>query len=82
MRSPAIDRRQRERQLDAHERLQAREAGAARRLERVGRNVAQPLDHVAIEDQERVRDERDLDGRCVTPVNGTSSWKSARLGIV
>ena len=46
-----------------HEGLPACEAHAARRLERIRRHGAQPLDHVAVEDEERVRHERDLDGR-------------------
>ena len=62
--------------------LPAVEAHPARRLEHLGRRGAEPGDDVREEDHERVADERDLDRRVGEPVNGTRSWKSARLGIV
>ena len=55
------DRRQRQRQLDPPERLPPRQPHPARRLEHLGRRRAEPFEHVAEEDQERVADERDLD---------------------
>ena len=72
----------RERQLDPRQDLAPREAHPARRLEHLGRRRAEPGEDVREQDHERVGDERDLDRRVVSPVNGTRSWKSARLGIV
>ena len=57
------DRRQRERQLDAQERREAREAPSARDVDQLDGDVAQPLDDVPVEDEQRVRHERDLDRR-------------------
>ena len=57
-------------------------AHPARRLEHLRRRAAEPVEDVAEEDQQRVADERDLDRRHGQPGQGTSSWKSARLGIV
>ena len=57
------DGRQRERDLDAHQRLGRRQPHAAGGLEHVRRNCPQALERVAEEDQERVADERDLDRR-------------------
>ena len=78
----ADDRRHGQRQLDPQQHLPPRQPHPAGGLEHLGRRRAQPGDDVREEDHERVGDERDLDRRVVSPVNGTSSWKSARLGIV
>ena len=48
-----------------------------------GGTAADAADDVAHQDQQRVADQADLGGqRSMSPVNGTSSANSARLGIV
>ena len=49
------DRRQRERQLDAQERLRARQPHPRAASSASGGHGAQPRDHVAVEDEQRVR---------------------------
>ena len=56
------DRRHRERQLHAPERLSRSQAHAARSLEHFGRRGAEAGEGVTEEDQQRVADEGDLDG--------------------
>ena len=60
---PRDDRGQRERQLDAPQRLRRRQAHPACSFEHLGRGRAEADEDVAEEDQQRVADERHLDRR-------------------
>src|SRR5579862_1169355 len=58
---PTDDRRHRERQLDAEQDLAPGQAHAARRLDHLGGRAPQPGHEVREQDDQRVRDKRDLD---------------------